>query len=110
MSISDAFEILNGPDNAATEYFRRQTGAELTARFQPIVAAKMEEVGVYRIYEDLAARYDMLPIAKPAAVDLDAYVTGRAVDGIFLILAKEEKKIRDDPAARTTALLRKVFG
>ncbi|MEN8006862.1 MAG: DUF4197 domain-containing protein [Candidatus Krumholzibacteriota bacterium] len=110
MSISDAFGILNGEDNAATEYFRRQTSSELMARFQPIVISSMKEVGVYRIHEDLVARYNMLPIAKPEAVDLDDYITERTVDGIFLILEGEEKKIRDDPAARTTELLRKVFG
>ena len=110
MSISDAFGILNGGDTAATEYFRRQTSTELQARFQPIVILKMEEVGVYRLYEDLVSTYNMLPIEKPAAVDLDDYITERTVDGIFLILEEEEQRIREDPAARTTALLRKVFG
>ncbi len=110
MSISDAFGILNGGDTAATDYFRRRTSAELHSRFQPIVISKMEAVGVYRLYEDLVSSYDMLPIEKPAAVDLDDYITERTVNGIFLILEKEEQKIRQDPAARTTALLRKVFG
>lgn len=109
MSISDAFGILNGPDNAATEYFRGRTSAELTSRFQPIVIAKMKEVGVYRLYDDLSSYYNMLPVSKPEAVDLDDYITEKTVGGIFLMLEKEEKKIRDDPAARTTELLRKVF-
>jgi hypothetical protein len=110
MSIADAFGILNGGETAATDYFRRTTAASLTARFQPIVRAKMEEVGVYNIYNDLVAKYNQLPIDKPEAVDIDAYVTTRTVDGIFSVLEGEEKRIREDPAARTTELLRKVFG
>ncbi|MCK5618977.1 MAG: DUF4197 domain-containing protein [Candidatus Krumholzibacteria bacterium] len=110
MSISDAFGILNGGETAATDYFRRNTTASLTARFQPIVTAKMEEVGVYNFYNDLVAKYNMLPIDKPEAVDIDDYVTVRTIDGIFSVLEGEEKRIRDDPAARTTELLRKVFG
>ena len=110
MSISDAFGILNGGETAATDYFRRNTSASLTARFQPIVTAKMEEVGVYNFYNDLVAKYNLLPIDKPEAVDIDDYVTARTIDGIFSVLEGEEKRIRDDPAARTTELLRKVFG
>ena len=109
-SISEAFGILNGGETAATDYFRRKTTASLTARFQPIVTAKMEEVGVYNIYNGLVAKYNQLPIDKPEAVDIDDYVTARTVDGIFTVLEEEEKRIREDPAARTTALLRKVFG
>jgi hypothetical protein len=109
MTISDAFGILNGEDNAATEYFRGRTSDQLRSRFQPIVITKMKEVGVYRLYDDLSSYYNMLPVSKPEAVDLDDYITDKTVDGIFLMLAKEEKKIRDDPAARTTELLRKVF-
>jgi hypothetical protein len=110
MSISDAFAILNGSDTAATDYFRRTTTTSLTARFEPIVTAKMEEVGVYNIYNDLVATYNQLPIAKPEAIDIDDYVTTRTVDGIFVVLEGEEKRIREDPAARTTELLRRVFG
>jgi hypothetical protein len=110
MSIPDAFGILNGGETAATDYFRRTTTASLTARFQPIVTASMEEVGVYNIYNDLVAKYNQLPIEKPEAVDIDDYVTARTIDGIFTVLEGEEKRIREDPAARTTELLRKVFG
>jgi hypothetical protein len=110
MSIPDAFGILNGGDTAATDYFRRTTTAELTARFHPIVTASMEEVGVYNIYNDLATRYNQLPIQKPEPVDIDEYVTDRTIDGIFIVLEGEEKRIREDPAARTTELLKKVFG
>jgi hypothetical protein len=110
MSISDAFGILNGGETAATDYFRRMTTASLTARFQPIVVENMEKVGVYNIYNELVAKYNQLPIDKPEAVDIDDYVTTRTVDGIFSVLEGEEKRIREDPAARTTELLRTVFG
>jgi hypothetical protein len=109
MSITDAFGILNGGETAATDYFRRTTSATLTARFQPIVIASMEEVGVYNIYNDLVAKYNQLPIDKPEAIDIDDYVTDRTVNGIFIVLEGEEKRIREDPVARTTELLKKVF-
>jgi hypothetical protein len=110
LTIRDAFEILDGPDDAATVYLREQTGAPLRARFEPVVTGAMEAVGLYRIYAELVVRYEALPFAKPAAPDLDAYVTDRALDGLFETLAAEEARIRADPAARTTALLRRVFG
>lgn len=110
MSISDAFGILNGGETAATDYFRGKTTTSLTVRFQPIVTEKMEEVGVYNIYNDLVAKYNQLPISKPEAVNIDEYVTARTVNGIFSVLEGEEKRIREDSAARTTALLRRVFG
>lgn len=110
MTIQDAFGILNGDETAATDYFRTRTTGELTSRFQPVVRASMDEVGVYNVYNDLVARYNQLPIDKPAPLDLDEYVTTRTVSGIFTVLEGEEARIRNDPAARTTALLRKVFG
>jgi len=110
MTIADAFGILNGGETAATDYFRRKTSSALTARFQPIVESKMEEVGAYNVYNDFVAKYNQLPIDKPAAVDIDEYVTTRTVNGIFTVLEGEEKRIREDPAARTTALLKRVFG
>lgn len=109
MTIADAFGILNGGDTAATDYFREKTQLELETRFKPIVTEKMEEVGVYLVYEDLKGVYQTLPVSKPEAVDLDDYITDRTTHGIFLMLEKEETKIRKDPAARTTELLRKVF-
>jgi hypothetical protein len=109
MTIADAFGILEGGDTAATDYFRQKTRAELEARFAPIVSDKMGEVGVYIYYERLADAYRLLPVSKPDAVDLEDYITDRTTRGIFLMLEKEEAKIRRDPAARTTELLRKVF-
>ena len=110
MTIADAFEILNGPEDAATTYFRERTSAELRARFSPIVAGAMSDVGLYDIYRDLIARYERIPFAKPPAVDLETYVTDQTLTALFSELAAEEARIRKDPAARTTALLERVFG
>lgn len=111
MSIGDAFAILNGHETAATEYFRDHTEEQLRIRFQPIVAAQTESVGLGRLYGDLTSTYESLPLTgKPQLVDLDAYVTDEALSGLFAVLAQEEAAIRMDPAARTTDLLRRVFG
>lgn len=111
MSIGDAFAILDGHNTAATEYFRGRTEEQLRVRFRPIVAAQTESVGLGRLYGDLASTYENLPLTgKPDLVDLDAYVTDEALEGLFSVLAQEEAAIRLDPAARTTDLLRKVFG
>jgi hypothetical protein len=109
MTVQDAFAILNGADDAATVYLREHTGPRLRTRFEPVVADSMEKVGLYQIYGDLAARYETLPFVKPVAPDLDTYVTDRALDGLYGALAEEEARIREDPAARSTDLLRKVF-
>lgn len=110
LSIGDAFSILNGPEDAATVYFRERTEAELASRFGPIVQQKMGEVGLYNLYGDLADAYDALPFTTKPALDLDAYVTDKALGGLFLTLAEEEARIRQDPVARTTDLLKRVFG
>jgi len=111
MTITDGLRILQGGDMAATEYFRGKTSATLQSRFQPIVQAKMQEVGLYRLHNDLANAYLSLPFSrKEHLVDLDQYVTDRALRGLFTVLGQEEQRIRQDPAARTTELLRRVFG
>ena len=111
MTISDAFGILEGGDTAATDYFRGRTEAVLYDRFHPIVQGKMEEVGLSRIYASVAETYNSLPLSgTPQLVDLDEYVTERALAGLFTLLAREEQRIRRDPLARTTDLLRRVFG
>ncbi len=110
MSVADAFGILNGGDTAATTYFRDHTEATLRSRFQPIVEQKMGEVGLYRIYEDVVERYRAIPFVTTPPLDLGDYVTDKSLDGLFLVLAQEEKRIREDPVARTTELLRRVFG
>lgn len=111
LTIGDAFGILNGHDTAATDYFRGRTETELRARFTPIVSEKTASVGLGRLYGQLADTYSGLPLTgKPEMVDLDAYVTEEALDGLFTVLAQEEQAIRNDPGAQTTDLLRRVFG
>lgn len=110
MTIADAFGILRGSDSAATDYLRGRSETELTRRFQPVIEDHMAQVGLSRAYGRLAETYNALPFVTRPAVDLEDYLTERALDGLFHELAKEEKKIRDNPIARTTELLRKVFG
>lgn len=110
MSFSDAVGILNGGDTAATDYFERTTRDTLRARFEPIVAKKMDAVGVVRSYDQLVGRYEAIPFTSKPSFDLRSYVTDKSLDGLFTILGKEERKIRTDPAARVTPLLQEVFG
>ena len=110
MTFADAQAIFSGGDTAATEYFDRTTRGTLRTRFEPIVDGKMNEVGVVRTYDALVDRYTALPFTKKPTLDLGGYVTEGALDGLFSVLGEEERKIRTDPAARTTALLRQVFG
>lgn len=109
LSIPDAFAILRGGPTAATDHLERTERSELESRFAPIVARRLDEVGLARIYDRLAERYNALPFVSTPAVDLDAHVTGRALDGLFTALGQEEARIREDPVARTTELLRRVF-
>jgi hypothetical protein len=110
MSIADAFAILNGPEDAATQYFQERTSDALRSKFSPIVTTSMQEVGLYGIYTDLVSRYEAIPFTKPPAFDLENYVTDQTLSALFGELAKEEARIREDPGARTTALLQRVFG
>jgi len=112
MSFADASAILAGGDTAATEYFERTTREPLRERFEPIVAERMRSVGLvrlYSLYSDLAARYAALPFTAKPTLNLERYVTDGALDGLFRVLGEEERRIREDPAARTTALLKEVF-
>lgn len=110
MSFEDAGKILKGGDTAATEYFKGKTGGKIFSAFKPIVSSSMNEVGTYRSYKDLIQKYESIPFVPSAELDLDNYVTTKSVDGLFLMLGEEEKKIRTNPAARATDLLKKVFG
>jgi len=111
MSVADARSILNGANDAATQYFRKTSEARLKERFLPIVKAATNQVGVTAAYKQLMQKAG--PAARflsQGATDLDGYVDGKAVDGLFRMIADEEKRIREDPLARTTDLLKKVFG
>ncbi|UCE84782.1 MAG: DUF4197 domain-containing protein [Deltaproteobacteria bacterium] len=112
MTIADAHGILEGGDTAATDYFRRKTSVPLFERFEPIVEEKMQEVGLVQLYDELTGYYRQIPMvgsARPLP-EVEAYVTEHALDGVFTMLGEEERKIRTDPAARVTELLRTVFG
>ena len=109
MTFDDARRILKGRATEATDYFRARTTDPLKARYRPIVRAQMEKVGTVREYNALMERYRKIPLAPKPQFDLDEYVTARALDGLFQVLGQEERRIREDPAARTTELLRKVF-
>jgi len=111
MTFEDARKILGGGDTAATEYFRGKTQKKLYDEFRPAVSASMDNVGVTRSYKDMVGKYSALPlVGKPESIDLDHYVTTKALDGLFYMLGQEEKKIRNDPTARVTELLKTVFG
>ena len=110
MSFSDAQNILEGGDNAATLYFKDKTYGRLQEIFQPIVHDSMSKTGVTRQYQGIEGKIDSIPFAGSLNLDLDQYVTDKALDGLFLLIAGEEKKIREDPAARATDLLKDVFG
>ena len=111
MSLEDARAILSGPDDAATRYFRQSSSAALTERMLPIVKQATGATGVTSHYKDMTARVGGFSnLLGQDAMDLDGYVTDRALDGLFLMIAEQEKQIRQDPLQRSTALLKKVFG
>jgi len=110
MSFDDAQKILKGGNTAATDYFKAKTSSQLTDAFKPVVSDSMNQVGATRSYKALTDRYNsMMPFGKMDSFDLDSYVTGKSLDGMFLKVGQEEAKIRTNPAARTTDLLKKVF-
>lgn len=110
MSIEDARKILDGGDTAATDYFKVKTTGKLSEAFRPIVSSSMNEVGTTRSYKEMMGKYTALPFAKSESLDLDRYVTDKALEGLFHMVGQEEIKIRKDPAARVTDLLKTVFG
>jgi hypothetical protein len=110
MTFDDARKILNGHDTAATDYFKAKSAKKLQAAFLPTVKEVMNQVGVHRQYNELMAKYRDVPFARSVTFDVDQYVTEKATDGIFYVVAQEEKKIRTHPAARATDLLKEVFG
>ncbi len=110
MGLQDGFAILKGNDTAATNYLRKTTYAPLKEKFLPIVKAAIEKVKVTSYWNPLVVSYNKVPGVKKQNPDLDDYVTNKAINGLMLLIADEEKKIRKDPAARVTELLKKVFG
>jgi hypothetical protein len=110
MTFEDARKILKGSDDAATRYFEDKTQGRLQELFTPIIHSAMDEVGVTLTYQQVYSKINTIPYADRLNLDLDAYVTGKALDGLFYMVAEEEQKIRKDPAARVTQLLKEVFG
>ena len=110
ISFDDARKILYGKDNAATLYFKEKTWDRLYNTFKPIVKSTMSEVGVTRYYQDLENKMRSIPFAGSKDFDLDKYVTDEALNGLFYMVEQEERKIRQDPLARVTDLLKEVFG
>jgi len=110
MSMQDVRGILTGGNTAATEYFKSKTHDKLYAAFKPVVSESVNEVGATRAYSDLMGRYENVPFASKQSLDLDDYVTNKSLDGLFYMVGEEEKKIRTNPLARTSDLLKTVFG
>ena len=109
MTFDDAKKILSGGNTSATDYFKAKTTDKLTAAFKPVIDKSMGEVGVTRQYQALMGKFETIPFAKTQSFDLDNYVTGKALDGLFHVVGEQEKAIRTNPAARTTELLKEVF-
>lgn len=110
MSFQDVQKILLGEQNAATQYFQGTTTTSLSSKFSPIIDASLKKVDATKYWSDVMTRYNKVPFVKKVDTDLTAYVTQKAIDGLFLEIAKEELKIRENISARTSPLLQKVFG
>jgi hypothetical protein len=110
MTVKDAVNIVKGQNNAATMYLKNTTSPELKDKFQPIIRTSLDNVNATKYWSDLITAYNKIPLVKKVNPDLPGYVTGKAIDGLFIMIAKEELKIRKDPMARTSELLKKVFG
>jgi hypothetical protein len=110
LTVQDAWEILNGGEDAATRYLQGKTAEKLTGLFAPHIEEALEQVGATRYYGDLVSAYNNFPTtSRKLDPDLQGYVTEQAISGLFVLIAEEEKAIRENPAERTTALLRRVF-
>lgn len=113
MTVQDGFDILHGADNAATIYLQSRTTTQLQAEFAPIVQQAIDAVELTKYWEPLVNKYNtatMFTGGEPVNTDLNAYITERAISGLFVHVAAEEKLIREDPVARVTDILKKVFG
>ena len=109
MTIKDAFSILNGKNDAATKYLKKETHQFLYDSFKPIIINSMKDVDVSKNWNSLAAKYNSIPFTEKINPDLEDYITNKAIDGLFILIAKEEIKIRQNPSARTSEILKKVF-
>ena len=110
MTIQDAWGILKGEQDAATQYLKRTTTSQLKEKFKPVIQNSLNKVGATKYYGDIVNTYNKIPFTDDVNPNLDDYATDKAIEGLFTLIAKEEKNIRQDPVARTTELLKKVFG
>jgi hypothetical protein len=110
MTIEDAWSILRGEQDAATQYLKRTTSNLLKEKFKPVIQTSLDKVNATKYYGDIVTRYNQIPFVQKVNPDLDDYATDKAIEGLFLMIAKEEKNIRENPVARTTELLKRVFG
>lgn len=110
MTIADAWSILRGEEDAATQYLKRTTSAQLKDKFKPVIQNSLSKVNATKYYGDIVNRYNQIPLVQKVNPNLDDYATDKAIEGLFILIAKEEKNIRQNPVARTTELLKKVFG
>ena len=110
MTIEDAWSILRGEDDAATQYLKRTTSGLLKEKFKPVIQNSLSRVNATRYYSDIVTRYNQIPLVQKVNPDLDEYATDKAIEGLFVMIAKEERNIRENPGARTSDLLKKVFG
>jgi Protein of unknown function (DUF4197) len=110
MTIDDAFAVLKGQPDAATQFLKRTTSTQLKEKFRPVVQANLDKVNATKYYGELITNYNRIPFVSKVNPNLNEYATDMAIQGLFTMIAKEEKSIRQDPAARTTELLKKVFG
>ena len=109
MTITDAINILNGDNDAATRYLEKSTRTTLVEKFKPVVKKSLDKVGATKYWNTLFSTYNKIPLVQDVNPDLDDYVTNKTIDGLFYQIAKEELAIRKNPAARTSDLLKKVF-
>ncbi|MFM8741037.1 MAG: DUF4197 domain-containing protein [Cytophagales bacterium] len=110
MTIEDAWGILKGQPDAATQYLKRTTTAQLKEKFKPVVQNSLNQVNATKYYGDIVNNYNKIPFIEKVNPDLNEYATDMAIQGLFTMIAKEELNIRKDPVARTTELLKRVFG
>jgi len=110
MTIDDAWAILKGEPDAATQYLKRTTSTQLKEKFKPVIQTSLDKVNATKYYGDIITKYNSIPLVQKVNPDLNDYATELAMQGLFAMIAREEKNIRQDPAARTTELLKRVFG
>ncbi len=110
LTIQDAWNLLNGEQDAATQFLERTTRSELQAKFKPVMKNALDQTNATRYYGDLVTQYNKIPFVEDVNPNLDDYATQKALDGLFTLVRQEEANIRENPTARVTQLLKKVFG